>query len=391
VASLLADRFNTTQCMIAHALEKPKYHLSDLYWKRKEEDYNFSIQFIADIYSMNKADFIITSTMQEISGTEDIIGQYESYQFFTMPELCQVHNGINILSPKFNVVSPGVDEDLYFPYYLNDRRIPAKTEKFNNKLFLEKSDKIWGVLEDPQKRPVFTMARLDKIKNISGLVEAFGMNKRIQETCNLIISAGTINADEADDIEEKAEIEKIKGLIEKYELDGKMRWLPSINKLDTGEVYRCIADRNGMFVQPALFEAFGLTILEAMLSGLPSLAPKFGGPLEIIEFGKSGFLVNTSRPDLIAVTLENFIVKCDENPEFWKEISENGIKRVQESFSWKLYSEQLINLTKMHGFWKHAILAGRQDEFDRYSELIYHFLIRERSQKLFAENCETSG
>lgn len=36
--------------------------------------------------------------------------------------------------------------------------------------------------------------------------------------------------------------------------------------------HRCIADSRGVFVQPALYEAFGLTVIEAMASGLPTFA-----------------------------------------------------------------------------------------------------------------------
>lgn len=38
-----------------------------------------------------------------------------------------------------------------------------------------------------------------------------------------------------------------------------------------------------------VFEAFGLTVVEAMSCGLPSFATRYGGPLEIIEDGISGF------------------------------------------------------------------------------------------------------
>ena len=62
-------------------------------------------------------------------------------------------------------------------------------------------------------------------------------------------------------------------------------------KKRAGEPYRCVADRGGVFVQPALFEAFGLTVIEAMSSGLPTFAICLGGPLEIIEDGVSGFRV----------------------------------------------------------------------------------------------------
>lgn len=60
--------FHHVQCTIAHALEKTKYPNSDLYWKKFEDHYHFSCQFTADLIAMNHADFIITSTFQEIAG-----------------------------------------------------------------------------------------------------------------------------------------------------------------------------------------------------------------------------------------------------------------------------------------------------------------------------------
>jgi sucrose synthase len=382
VASLLSDKFDVTQCTIAHALEKTKYAFSDLHWQELERDYNFSLQYTADILSMNKSDFIITSTLQEIIGTENTMGQYESYQFFSMPQLFQVINGINLFAPKFNVIPPGVDEELYFPYFEHEKRIQSKREHWESRLFSEESDDIFGKLDDPEKPPIFTMARFDKIKNITGLIHAFCISKKLQQCCNLVFAAGTIHIEDSADIEERNEITKAYDLIERFNLHGKVRWLPSINKLDTGEVYRIIADRKGIFVQPALFEAFGLTIIEAMASGLPTFAPKFGGPLEIIEYGKSGFLMNTSKPELIAASLEEFVDMTRQRNDLWKSISENAIERVRKHFNWKSYSQRLINLTKLYGFWRYAVSGKGMLELDRYSDVLYHFLIKEKAVQI---------
>jgi sucrose synthase len=381
VASLLSDKFDVIQCTIAHALEKTKYAFSDLHWQENEKDYHFSLQYTADIFSMNKSDFIITSTLQEIAGTENTMGQYESYQFFSLPELYQVVNGVNLFAPKFNVIPPGVDEELYFPYDQKEKRIQTKLQQWENRLFHDTSDDIYGNLDHLDKIPIFTMARFDKIKNITGLIQAFGMSKKLQSSCNLIFAAGTIHVEDSCDSEERNEIIKAYDLIESYNLHGKLRWLPSINKLDTGEVYRVIGDHKGMFVQPALFEAFGLTIIEAMASGLPTFAPKFGGPLEIIEYGVSGFLMNTSKPELISKSLENFVEHCKKDKDYWQTISENGIKRVQERFNWKSYSQCMVNLAKLYGFWRYAVSGKGKVELDRYCDLIYHFLLKEKAQK----------
>jgi sucrose synthase len=382
VASLLSDKLDVIQCTIAHALEKTKYAFSDIGWQENEQDYHFSIQYTADIFSMNKSDFIITSTLQEIIGTEDTMGQYESYQFFTMPDLYQVISGINLFAPKFNVIPPGVDEELYFPYYEKEKRIEHKWKQWEKRLFYDESKDIFGKLVDPDKPPIFTMARFDKIKNITGLIHAFGMSKKLQKSCNLIFAAGTIHVEDSSDIEERSEITKAYDLIERFNLHGKVRWLPSINKLDTGEVYRIIADHKGFFVQPALFEAFGLTVIEAMASGLPTFAPKFGGPLEIIEYGVNGFLLNTSKPELISKSLENFIDQCKADRNLWKTISSNGVQRVHDRFNWKSYSQRLINLTKVYGFWRYTVSSKGMLEMDRYCDLIYHFLLKERAQQV---------
>ena len=61
------------QCNIAHALEKTKYADSDINWKKFDEKYHFSCQFTAEILAMNHADFIITSTYQEIAGRSDTL------------------------------------------------------------------------------------------------------------------------------------------------------------------------------------------------------------------------------------------------------------------------------------------------------------------------------
>jgi sucrose synthase len=230
------------------------------------------------------------------------------------------------------------------------------------------------------------MARFDKIKNITGLIQAFGMSEKLRARCNLIFAAGSIHVEKSSDIEERNEISKAYDLIEHFNLHGNVRWLPSINKLETGEVYRIIADHGGIFVQPALFEAFGLTIIEAMASGLPTFAPKFGGPLEIIEYGVSGFLMNTSKPELIQASLEQFLERCQKEPDYWKTVSENGIQRVTKHFNWRSYSQRLINLTKLYGYWRYAVSGKGMMELDRYSDVIYHFLIKQR-----ADHIDTSG
>ncbi|KAG9459442.1 hypothetical protein H6P81_003950 [Aristolochia fimbriata] len=378
VASLLAYKSGITQCTIAHALEKTKYPDSDLYWRDLEKKYHFSCQFTADVIAMNNTDFIITSTYQEIAGSKNTIGQYESHTAFTLPGLYRVVHGIDVFDPKFNIVSPGADMTIYFSFSEKEKRLTSLHGSIENLLFdPEQNDEHLGNLSDRSKPIVFSMARLDRVKNITGLVEWYGKCSRLRELVNLVVVAGYNNVKKSRDREEIEEIEKMHRLMNEYKLDGQFRWISAqTNRARNGELYRYIADTRGAFVQPALYEAFGLTVVEAMTCGLPTFATCHGGPAEIIEHGLSGFHVDPYHPDQAADVVVNFFEQCKIDPTYWDQISSAGLQRIHERYTWKIYSERLLTLAGVYSFWKHVSKLERR-ETRRYLEMFYILKFRD--------------
>ncbi|MCB1195804.1 sucrose synthase [bacterium] len=383
VASLLSRSLHVTQCNIAHALEKTKYLYSALYWKDNDSQYHFSCQFTADLIAMNSADFIITSTFQEIAGTDETVGQYESYNTFTMPGLYRVIHGINVFDPKFNIISPGVDEKFFFPYTEKEKRFSIQLKRIEQMVFGDAvGDESYGVLKDRKKPLLFSMARLDYINNITGLVPWFGENPALCEEANLLIIAGYINPDHSSDTEERKQICLMHELIEKYKLFGHIRWLTAkLDKNMTGELYRFVADNRGAFIQPAWFEAFGLTILEAMSSGLPTFATCYGGPLEIIENGISGFHIEPDNGEKSSEIILDFLKKAKKDRSVWDTISAQSIERVQKCYTWKLYSARILRLSRIYAFLKYMTNLERV-ETQRYLEMFYASVYRSLVDKM---------
>ncbi len=381
-ATLLANRLKVTQCNIAHALEKTKYLYSALYWKDMEEQYHFSCQFTADLIAMNSADFIVTSTYQEIAGSSDVVGQYESYTSFTMPGLQRVIHGINVFDPKFNIVSPGADETVYFPYTQKESRFTDLHEEIQHLIMGGEDPDGRGVFGAQEKPLLFSMARLDAIKNLAGLVEWFAKSDKLREISNLLIVGGTVHPDQSGDSEEREQVLRMHELFDQYGLDTQVRWLGKrLDKKLTGELYRHIADHRGIFVQPAFFEAFGLTVIEAMASGLPTFATQYGGPLEIIEDGLSGFHVDPNHGELVAKKITDFLQCCKEEPTYWGRLSQGAIDRVEHKYTWRRYAKRLLTLTCIYGFWKYATDLERQ-ETNRYLEMFYHLQFQPLAAKV---------
>ena len=383
VASLLSHRLGVTQCNIAHALEKTKYLLSDLYWRENEDQHHFSCQFTADLIAMNAADFIITSTYQEIAGTADTVGQYEAHTAFTMPGLYRVVHGIDVFDPKFNIVSPGVDPQVYFPSSDGERRLNHLLPGIRELVFGDHQPGLSrGALAQPDRPLLFTMARMDRVKNLTGLVDWFGRSDQLRGTANLLVVGGNLTPDGSGDEEEKREIEKMHRLFDEHGLEEEVRWLAvHFDRERAGELYRFVADSRGAFVQPALFEAFGLTVIEAMSTGLPVFATCFGGPLEIIEEGISGFHIDPNNGEAAVAKMADFFARCREDPTAWDTISAGAMTRVAERYTWTRYAERLITLAKVYGFWRHVSNLERA-ETQRYLQMFYNLQFRPLAERL---------
>lgn len=166
------------------------------------------------------------------------------------------------------------------------------------------------------KTPANPSSWLDRIKNLTGLVDWYGNSPRLRKAANLLLIGGHVEASAAQDEEERAQIERMHALMDRHGLDGQVRWLGArLDKVLAGEIYRVVADMRGAFVQPALFEALGLTIIEAMATGLPVFATCYGGPLEIIEHGVSGFHIDPNDGTAAADLMADFFERSAANPE----------------------------------------------------------------------------
>ncbi|GJS35153.1 sucrose synthase 2 [Tanacetum coccineum] len=167
---------------------------------------------------------------------------------------------------------------------------------------------------------IFSMARLDHVKNISGLVKWYAKNSKLRELANLVVVAGYNDVKRSSDREEILEIEKMHDLFKKYKLDGQGR-------LCTGLIFKYFYHSFGDIDDPVfLLKKVG----EAMTCGLPTFITCHGDPTKIIEDGVSGFHIDPYHPDSATVTMANFFEKCKKEPEYRLKISEGGLKRINE-------------------------------------------------------------
>ncbi len=71
--------------------------------------------------------------------------------------------------------------------------------------------------------------------------------------------------------------------IDRFDLYGKVAYPKHHHPNDIPVLLRMAASSQGVFVNPALTEPFGLTLIEAAASGLPIVATEDGGPSDIIK------------------------------------------------------------------------------------------------------------
>ncbi|MEM1158886.1 MAG: HAD-IIB family hydrolase [Verrucomicrobiota bacterium] len=270
--------------------------------KEIESRYQISARIEAEEVALETCSLICTSTRQEVKS------QYEAYEHY-VPE-------------RMEVIPPGVDLEAFRPPQDDDE--PSKLEL-----------DIDGFLHEPNKPMIVAMARPDERKNLEMLVETYGKSQELQREANLVLIMGS-----RDDVRklppgQKRVLSNVLFLVDVYNLYGKVAYPKAHASSDVPSLYRAITRRRGVFINAAMTEPFGLTLLEAAASGAPIVATNNGGPSDIIANCQNGLLVDPFD----SKDIERALLRAMIEPESWNDWSRAGLQNVHAHYSWEHHVE----------------------------------------------------
>jgi sucrose-phosphate synthase len=276
-----------------------------------EQTYNMERRILAEEELLANADRVITSTHNEIET------QYRLYNYYDPDRMA--------------VIPPGTDLERFHPPRADEEgagRPPpfrAAIEPF---------------LRDPDKPLILALSRPDERKNIPLLLEAFGESEALQEAANLLLVAG--NRDDIQDLDSGPQtvLTELLLLIDRCDLYGKVALPKHHRPEEVPEIYRLAAASGGVFINPALTEPFGLTLLEAAASGLPVVATENGGPTDIIANCRNGLLVDPLDKEAITSALLQFL----DDRQAWNEAVRNGLDGVRRHYTWQSHADSYLEL-----------------------------------------------
>ncbi|MFP4155051.1 MAG: HAD family hydrolase [Halothiobacillaceae bacterium] len=274
--------------------------------ERIEETYAISRRILAEEETLASAARVIASTRHEVDE------QYGLYDFSR--------------EEKMVVIPPGTDLSRFRPAEPDDP-VPPIIGEVNR------------FLNDPDKPVILALSRPDERKNIATLVRAYGENPRLQELANLVVVAG--NRDDIRNMEpgSRKVLTDLLLLIDAYDLYGRVAYPRKHRPEDVPDLYRWVARTRGVFINPALTEPFGLTLIEAAACGAPILATEDGGPRDIVAACQNGELIDP----LDAKNMADRLVAVLTDREKWQTWSRNGIEGARRHYAWESHARRYLD------------------------------------------------
>ena len=196
-------------------------------------------------------------------------------------------------------------------------------------------------LTDPSKPLLLAIARPIPKKNLVTLVEAFGRDPDLRASANLAIVAGLRDGPESGDAQQQAVIRDLLYAIDRHDLWGHVALPKSHRPKDVPGLYALAAERGGVFVNPAIHEPFGLTLIEAATHGLPVVATDDGGPVDIVGEVGHGLLVDPCDPAAIAAACRRLLG----DPALYARLSA-AARKAPDLYSWARWADRVTAIAR---------------------------------------------
>ncbi|KAK1269027.1 putative sucrose-phosphate synthase 1 [Acorus gramineus] len=358
-AALLSGALNVPMIFTGHSLGRDKLDQLLRQGRQSREEINATYKILrrieAEELCLDSSEIIVTSTRQEI---EEQWCLYEGFDVILERKLrARIKRGVNCYGrfmPRMVVIPPGMEFN-HIVVHEGDLDGDAEGNEENP---AAPDPPIWTEImrffTNPRKPMILALARPDPKKNITTLVKAFGECRPLRELANLTLIMG--NRDGIDEMSttNASVLTSILKLIDKYDLYGQVAYPKHHKQSDVPEIYRLAAKTKGVFINPAFIEPFGLTLIEAAARGLPIVATKNGGPVDIIRVLDNGLLVDPHNQQSISDAL----LKLVADKQLWARCRQNGLKNIH-LFSWpehcKTYLSRIASCRPRQPRWKKSI------------------------------------
>ena len=138
-------------------------------------------------------------------------------------------------------------------------------------------------------------------------------------------------------------LESLKILVKELSLENNVTFIDFIPDEDLKKIYSA----SKVYIMPSKTlhnegdsEGFGITFLEANACGCPAIGSYDGGIPDAVENEVNGLLVQSGSSNEIAKAIK----KMFSDEDYRLSLAKKGIARVEESFTWKKLSAQMIDM-----------------------------------------------
>lgn len=296
----LANRFNISHAHTPHSIGAWKRDNMQMAADEMEEKYNFSERIREEKVIYDECDLLIATTPLQrdiVTGTE----------YDAVPE-------------KIWVIPPGYDDHRFFPVSNASRQLLKQQLGLDGKL-------------------VLALGRLAKNKGYDLLLRAMPTVFQRIDDAKLVLAIGSTSLND----QEQCIRESLHDLSVELGIADRVYFMDYISDGELPKYYRA-AD---VFALSSRYEPFGMTAIEAMACGTPTVVTTEGGLCEQIAWGIEAVYANPFDPDAYGHAIASVL----QNPRVAAQLSKFGPRKTRSCFTWTGIAQQLV-----------ALLENRHDE-----------------------------
>ena len=196
-------------------------------------------------------------------------------------------------------------------------------------------------LRQPSRPMILAIARPVHKKNLVRLVEAFGSSRELSARANLVILPGLRAGVKRGEAEHREVLIDLVDAIDRHDLHGVAAWPSRHDSRQVAAMYELARRSRGVFVNPALTEPYGLTLIEAASHGLPVVATRNGGPSDIVAELEHGLLINPLDPE----GMQRAMLRMLDDEVLWQRCSRNALVNIG-GMNWRDYANGFLSIAQ---------------------------------------------